>query len=106
MLRCDPAAKRAVDLMDFPQFSGRERRNAILGHENAQLILGVDAPLRCASVYECAAGVVVLAEEDRLAKGFTKHHHETQPKQRQERRLVLPERICEIWRATAARLHM
>jgi hypothetical protein len=44
MVRCDPAAKRPFDLMDFPQFSWVERRNAVLRHEDAQLVPRVNAP--------------------------------------------------------------
>ena len=44
IVRCDPAAKRPFDLMDFPQFSWRERRNAVRFAERLQLVFRVDAP--------------------------------------------------------------
>jgi hypothetical protein len=56
--------------MDFPQFSGSQRRNAVLHAERLQFIPGVDAPLVGSSFYQRRFAGLVLSEKDRLAQDF------------------------------------
>ena len=92
--------------MDFPQFSGRERRNAVLRAERPQFGARVDAPRLCARLYQSRACSLILAEEDRLAQAFGEHHDEGQMEQRQERRLMRFKNRDEVRRDTLAGNHM
>jgi hypothetical protein len=53
--------------MDFPQFSGSQRRDAVLHAERLQFSARVDAPRIGACFYQRRSGVHVLAEENRFA---------------------------------------
>ena len=93
--------------MDLPQFSGSQRRNAVLHAERLQFSARVDdAPRLCASIYQRPFGVLVLAEEDRLTQGLAENHDKGQLQQRQERRLMRFENKDEVRRDTLAGNYM
>jgi hypothetical protein len=82
--------------MDFPQFSWRERRDAVLRHEDAQLVLRVDAPRLGAGFLQRGLGGLVLAEKQHLLDRLGVHHNEGQPEQGEKTRFVSPQRINEV----------
>jgi hypothetical protein len=59
--------------MDFPQFSGSQRRNAVLHAERLQFSARVDAPRFCASLNQSRARAVVLGKEERFLENLAEH---------------------------------
>ena len=82
--------------MDFPQFTGRERRDAVLLAEDPQFIPRVDREKLGAGLNQGRACVLVRAEEDRLAKDFAIQLHKRQPEQGDQLRFVVAQRVGEL----------
>src|SRR4030095_11634723 len=66
----NPCAKGVLKLMHLAQFSVSERFHSVLRDQSPQLRLGVDLPLRSASLNQLGAGIVVLAKENGSAKAL------------------------------------
>ena len=92
--------------MDLAQFGGRERRNAVLLHENAQFVASVDREFVSAGLDQCRAGGLVRAEENGLLKDLRKHHDEGQAKQVEQLRFVQSERVGKVLRPGTGRFHV
>jgi hypothetical protein len=96
MLFGDPPVKRPFDLVQLAHFIGEKRLCPVLRHQQTHLVFGVDGPLFGTSLDQRRAGVVVRAQENRLAKRFREHHHEGQPEQVEEAPFVGLERFNEV----------
>ncbi len=55
LLTCDPRRERAFDFMHLAQLGVRKRRDAVLRHENVQLVLRVNPRGFCASLNQSRA---------------------------------------------------
>ena len=92
----DSSVERPFDLMEFAQFDDRERRNAVLRHENAQFVACVDRERIRACVNQPLPRVIVGAKEDRLLQRLRVHHHEGPLQHDKQPGLTLPERFHEV----------
>jgi hypothetical protein len=91
--------------VQFAQFIREKRFRAVLGHEDAQLVLRVNPPGFCASLNQSRARAVVLGKEERFLENLAEHRDKGQFEQRQERRLMRFEDFGKLCRTKPRRFH-